>query len=298
MRLEALTHDSLPNHGPGRSPTGLFAQISWNVTAAPPDRKDPITLEFDNAWADHQFDAYRFRQRRTLEYRRAVAHGKNAYRGLVDVKARSPRRGYDVDLRDAMPDVARHRRKPRPFPPVGVERPCRDRAVQPKLLAVTKLTDPWEKLAAAYQLKGDQQAIDRLVERRPKLAGPVGDLFTQEPNQNWQRAVEIYNKGITAAKDEAGRMKDEGKRQDASDSSFILHPPSLLSKRAQRLRGAEELGGRRGRLVAGRERKPGRGQIARRVRPTTCCRRPGFRWRRLSSISPKHFTTDLLRGGP
>ena len=34
VRLEALTHDSLPNHGPGRSPEGNFAQISWNVTAS------------------------------------------------------------------------------------------------------------------------------------------------------------------------------------------------------------------------------------------------------------------------
>ena len=49
---------------------------------------------------------------------------------------------------------------------------------EPKLLAVTKLTDPWQKLAAAYQLEGDQRAIDRLVERRPNLAGPIGDLFT------------------------------------------------------------------------------------------------------------------------
>ena len=66
-----------------------------------------------------------------------------------------------------------------------------------KLFAAAKLGNPWEKLAAAYQLKGDQQAIDRLVERRPNLAGAIGDLFTREPNQNWQRAVEIFSKGIT-----------------------------------------------------------------------------------------------------
>jgi WD40 repeat protein len=54
VRLEALTHPSLPNKGPGRSDFGSFAQISWTVTASQTDGKPPITLEFDDAWADHQ----------------------------------------------------------------------------------------------------------------------------------------------------------------------------------------------------------------------------------------------------
>src|SRR5262249_16211088 len=54
VRLEALTHPSLPGNGPGRASGGWFAQTSWNVTAASRDRKDPIRLDFNNAWADHQ----------------------------------------------------------------------------------------------------------------------------------------------------------------------------------------------------------------------------------------------------
>src|SRR5262249_5696074 len=63
VRLEALTHPSLPGNGPGRYPgraglfKGTFGQESWNVTATPPDRKNSITLVFDNAWADYQFEA-------------------------------------------------------------------------------------------------------------------------------------------------------------------------------------------------------------------------------------------------
>jgi len=67
---------------------------------------------------------------------------------------------------------------------------------EPKYLAASKLTDPRQKVAAAYQLEGDQRAIDRLVKQRPKLAGFIGDLFTQEPKKDWQRAVDIYNQGI------------------------------------------------------------------------------------------------------
>jgi formylglycine-generating enzyme required for sulfatase activity len=66
VRLEALTHPSLPGNGPGRYPgrdggqyAGTFAQESCKVTATSPNRKDRITLEFDNAWADHQDPTYR-----------------------------------------------------------------------------------------------------------------------------------------------------------------------------------------------------------------------------------------------
>ena len=61
--------------------------------------------------------------------------------------------------------------------------------------AAPEISDPMTKLATAYQIRGDQRAIDQLVARWPKLAGPVGDLFAQD--KNWQRAVEIYNKGVT-----------------------------------------------------------------------------------------------------
>ncbi len=54
VRLEALTHPSLPGSGPGREPSGSFVQTSWNVTATSPDREEPIKVEFDTAWADHQ----------------------------------------------------------------------------------------------------------------------------------------------------------------------------------------------------------------------------------------------------
>jgi WD40 repeat protein/tetratricopeptide (TPR) repeat protein len=64
--------------------------------------------------------------------------------------------------------------------------------------AAMKFTDPWQRLAAAYQLRGDQKAIDQLVQRRPKLAGRVGDLFIQDQDKDWPRAVEIYSRGIRA----------------------------------------------------------------------------------------------------
>ena len=59
-----------------------------------------------------------------------------------------------------------------------------------------------------------------------------------------------------------------------------IHPPSFIldpcSPGGLVLISAEELGGRRSRLVAGRERQPRGPQITCRIRAATCCRRSGF----------------------
>ncbi len=82
---------------------------------------------------------------------------------------------------------------------------------------MTKFIDPWQKLAAAYQLKGDQKAIDQLVERRPKSAGPIGDLFTQRKDQDkdWRRAIDLYSKGITAKATDALLLAKRAARYEA-----------------------------------------------------------------------------------
>ena len=43
-----------------------------------------------------------------------------------------------------------------------------------------------------------QQAIDQLVQGRPKLAAQLGDVFIQDQDKDWPRAVEIYSRGLTA----------------------------------------------------------------------------------------------------
>lgn len=67
----------------------------------------------------------------------------------------------------------------------------------PPHFAAKKLTDPWQKLAAAYRIQGNQQAIDSLVARRPQSAGLIGDLFITGEGKDGQRAIAIYSQGIT-----------------------------------------------------------------------------------------------------
>jgi len=70
-----------------------------------------------------------------------------------------------------------------------------------KQFAAMIIADPWAGFAAAYRLGRDQEAIDQLVERRPQLAGQIGDLFAAD--KDWPRAVEIYSRGITAKTSDA-----------------------------------------------------------------------------------------------
>ena len=57
IRLEALTHDSLPGQGPGRNSEGVFALVRWNMTAKDPDvAGSPRSLSFRTAFADYSFE--------------------------------------------------------------------------------------------------------------------------------------------------------------------------------------------------------------------------------------------------
>jgi tetratricopeptide (TPR) repeat protein/tRNA A-37 threonylcarbamoyl transferase component Bud32 len=82
-------------------------------------------------------------------------------------------------------------------------------------LAATAITDPWQKLAAVYRLEGDQPAIDKLVERDPGLAGPIGDLFNQAVGRDAERAVAIYNRGITAGRTNVNLLTKRARAYEA-----------------------------------------------------------------------------------
>src|SRR5262249_43850267 len=59
-----------------------------------------------------------------------------------------------------------------------------------KYLTAIRLTDPWAKLAAAYYVLGDQQALAALVRHHPKAASGLGDLYAID--QDWERAIAAY----------------------------------------------------------------------------------------------------------
>jgi serine/threonine protein kinase/WD40 repeat protein/tetratricopeptide (TPR) repeat protein len=68
-------------------------------------------------------------------------------------------------------------------------------ALSQKRLAATKIADPWIQLAVAYQIHGDQTALEELLVRHPAASVVVGDLYMIE--NDWKRAAETYSKSIT-----------------------------------------------------------------------------------------------------
>ena len=56
--------------------------------------------------------------------------------------------------------------------------------------------DPWVQLAGIYRIRNELASLDKLVERHPGSTAAIGDLFAAD--QEWQRAIEIYSRAITA----------------------------------------------------------------------------------------------------
>ena len=58
IRLEALAHDSLRDHGPGRGERGVFAMIEWEVTATGPNSTIRQPLTFQRVTPSYEWAAY------------------------------------------------------------------------------------------------------------------------------------------------------------------------------------------------------------------------------------------------
>ena len=86
-----------------------------------------------------------------------------------------------------------------------------------KRFAAMKFTGPSQKLAAIYRLNDDQAAIDRLVERQPPSAGPIGDLFTEgkPDDKDWQRAIALYSKAITPVTTDVALLSKRARAHEA-----------------------------------------------------------------------------------
>ncbi len=197
IRLEALTHDSLPGNGPGRSTksfAGVFALNSWDLTAKPPDGAGSSRrLGFRAAWTDFSWNnapldlhggwniSFGGGKHHTSVWRLQAPIALGAGSELV-----SHMRFNELpDWSDQ--NLGRFR--------ISV---CTEPAVLDREqigFAATKLTDPWGKLAVAYHVIGDQGPLETLVKHHPEAASVAGDLYAA--SQDWERAIAEYRKFLT-----------------------------------------------------------------------------------------------------
>jgi tetratricopeptide (TPR) repeat protein len=198
VRLDALTHPSLPGNGPGRYPgriavgayRGTFCQHYWNVIATSPNRKDPITLEFDNASTDAGFaepitskgfwNIWDGGEGRNCTAIWSLSTPVSLVAGTALI--------FEMQFGGVGEENLGRFRLSVSSDPTAFQR-------EQKRFAAMQLTDPWAKLAAAYNLLRDRQALDRLPKRHPAAAVGIGDMYAAF--QEWERAIAEYSKVIT-----------------------------------------------------------------------------------------------------
>ena len=158
------------------------------MTATPPDRKASLTLEFDNALVDRQTQAP---IKSSGEWN---IYGGGEGRDCTALWSMSK----PVPL--AAGTTLTFQMQFQEWDGVGENlgrfrlSVSGDSAAFARFAAM-QLTDPWAKLAAAYHVIGDRQALDGLVKRHPQAAFGIGDLYAAE--KDWERAIAEYRKAVT-----------------------------------------------------------------------------------------------------
>lgn len=197
IRLEALTHETLPNQGPGRDDNrdpGNFGMIDFKITAFVPG-SPPSPIELNKVVADYFYKDLTFKNWN-------ISGGKsNPHTAVYLIK-------QPLDFKDGARIEFKMKFSASPEWP-GQNLGCFRLSVSEdpaafdqelERLAASKHTDPWQKFVAAQRLQGNHQAIEELITRLPRLAGKIGDLYIQGKDlrdEDWQHAVDIYSRGIT-----------------------------------------------------------------------------------------------------
>lgn len=192
IRLEALIHESLPKQGPGRDgkrDQGNFDMIGFEVGVSTNDEK-LSRLELIRVAADYSAHPL------TIDRWNAGSRGGQPHTAVYLLKE-------PVDLQDAARMHVRmqfSRNEAWPGQNLGRFRlsVARDRQVfdeEVKRFAVMNQTDPWIKLATAYQIAGDMEFVAQLVESHPEIATQIADAYAEA--KDWKRSIAFYDKVIT-----------------------------------------------------------------------------------------------------
>lgn len=193
IRLEALPHPSLPHQGPGRAEHfGNFHLNEISVTSG----GDPVSLTAISTIYDQLDEASRAIDGKVDD---AVGWSNYPRNGQANtaVMATEFQRDAQGDLRLDL----HFSRNAYPQHSLGCfrlsvsgEPLAFDR--ERKRLAALNITDPWAKLAVAYQMMGDEPALARLLQEHPEAA--VGFADVNAGLKDWEAAISGYSQLITS----------------------------------------------------------------------------------------------------
>ncbi len=197
VRLEALPDPSLPNKGPGRHSSGNFHLGAFRLYQ-PTKGGGRTPLRVESAWASFDFKAADADVAGTVDaslkkFWHVWGRVGEAHQAIFLVKetAAGPDRPFVIELHHRAfaegINLGRFRLSVSGDPDISARERHR--------FAALKITNPWARLAAAYHLLGDQQAVDQLLKQHPAAAAAIGDVYVAA--QDWERATASYRKALT-----------------------------------------------------------------------------------------------------
>jgi len=200
IRLDAIPDQSLPNKGPGRHSSGNFQLAKFRVFGpAADDLTQSAPVAIRRAIASFEHKAHDADAAGTIdESSSKVWHvwTRTGQPHCIYFELASPLR---LNPGERLTIVLQHKgygdgiNLGRFRLSVSDDLTALHRDEQ--RLAATSLTDPWMKLAAAYQIVGDEPALAQLLEQHPEAAVGLADLLAAA--KNWEQALVHYNRVIT-----------------------------------------------------------------------------------------------------
>ena len=200
VRLEAMRDDRLPGGGPGTNPGGNFVlsefkvlgrdrskspgfkQIRFGAACATfEERPARDSLEpGESGWSIYHHQEFCRTQTAYFSVARVGANPVSSHLRILLVFSHVPVDGNPATL-------GRFR--------LSVSTDADSFRRERRRLAGTKMTDPWFKLAAAYDAIGDRKALDNLVKNHPEAAVGIGDLYAAD--EDWERAIAELRKFLS-----------------------------------------------------------------------------------------------------
>ncbi len=204
IRLEAMRDERLPSGGPGTYPEGQFVLSEFKLLR--PDETAPSAMRalfLKGACATHE----------ERPVRALIEPDENGW-SIAGEYGRSHAACFEVAPSGAGAPSDRlqfvldfqHQPNSKQAAVLGRFRlsvstdPAAYRMEQRRFAAL-KLTDPWQRLAAAYVITSDQAALAGLLNRRPQIAATVADLYAAD--RDWERAIAQYSLLITPETNDA-----------------------------------------------------------------------------------------------